>query len=374
MMDGRDETIARVVKALEDDFHRQGGVAEGDLLRLVDKNGLGAEEQLAVVQLLRDRGIQIEEDELEEGAEVLPATEVGDRALLGGLAHRILRHEEVVEFARRMRQGEKAAIELKASPNRRELEVIIAEGHRAKCLLVESNLRLVFRIASEYQNLSDLELVDLFQEGILGLIRATELFDHRLGFKFSTYACWWIRQAVIRGIQNYGRTIRLPSHVHERLVKLRRVRLALWAELSREPRAAEIGEQLAWAPEDVQFLLDAARSVVSLNQPANADTEVELQELIADPFPDAFETVHMVEVAEAIDTAVDALPDRLRYIINQRFGLEDASPRTLEEIGQDLGLSRERVRQLQVRALEQLSRHPTLRELAERRIDGTVAA
>jgi RNA polymerase primary sigma factor len=364
-----EEKVERVVEALVDDFHRQGGVRESDLLRLVDKHGLDAGEQVAVVAKLRADGIQVDEeaerDEGQHGPAKKLARAVSELGLFG-LSHPLLSHDELLALVRQMRQGEAAQAALGTGPDREELRAIASCGVLAKQRIVESNYRFVVAIARDYQHASDLELPDLIQEGSLGLIRAAELFDHRLGFRFTTYAGWWIRQSVIRAIQNFSRTIRLPSHIHDRLVKVRRVRLALWHEFAREPRSAEIAEQLGWTAEDVQFLLDVGRSVISLNQPAGPDTELELIDLVADPFESAYESLFHAELEGAIAAAVEGLSARDRLIITRRFGLADGKPRTLEEIGQELGISRERVRQLERRAFERLARDPVLREFSGR--------
>jgi RNA polymerase primary sigma factor len=360
------EKVERVVEALADDFHRQGGVRESDLLRLVDKHGLDAQEQVAVVVELRAQGISVEEDPESEDVAPASARTAGSAASFGlfGMSHSLLSHDELLALVRQMRQGETAERALASDASREDLSAIASCGAAAKQRIVESNYRFVVSIAREYQHVSDLELTDLIQEGALGLIRAAELFDHRLGFRFTTYAGWWVRQSVIRAIQNFSRTIRLPSHVHDKLVKVRRVRVALWQEFAREPRAAEIAEQLGWSAEDVQFLLDVGRSVISLNQPAGPDTELEMIDFVSDPFGTAYDCLFHAELEAAIEAAVENLPKRDRLIITRRFGLEDGNPRTLEEIGRELGVSRERVRQLQNRAFERLARDPVLREFS----------
>jgi len=218
---------------------------------------------------------------------------------------------------------------------------------------IEHNLKLVVAIAKDYRNLG-LSFPDLIQEGNLGLIRAVEKFDHRRGFKFSTYAVWWIRQALVRAIQNHSRTIRLPSHVHDRLQRSQRVRAELTGKLGREPTPAELAPALGTDTDSLEALDRLSREAISLESNV-AGTEKRLEDFVPDPLssqPDG--GIDDDRMRSGVGTLIGTLTPREQLILRLRYGLGGEEEHTLEQIGQSLGLSRERVRQLEARALKKL--------------------
>ena len=275
----------------------------------------------------------------------------------------LLTAEQEVDLAKRIEAGLFAEHKLETATGldenfRRDLELVAEDGRRAKAHMLEANLRLVVSVAKKYSD-RGLSLLDVVQEGNLGLIRAVEKFDYSKGYKFSTYAMWWIRQAIQRGFADSARTIRLPVHVLEMLSKLSRVERDMHQRLGREPTPEELAVELDRTPDQIEELLRTSRQPISLDSTIGEDGETSIGDLIEDvDAPEASELVDRQLMAEQLRSALDALTPREATIMAMRFGLYDGNPHTLDEIGRALGLTRERIRQLEKQSLSKL-RHPS---------------
>jgi len=280
-------------------------------------------------------------------------------ALLAELRERVARIGSEMQQARRGTR-KLAALEAEAGVLKQVLLErceAVEEAHERmsaiKNRFIEHNLKLVVAIAKDYRNLG-LSFPDLIQEGNLGLIRAVEKFDHRRGFKFSTYAVWWIRQALVRAIQNHSRTIRLPSHVHDRLQRSQRVRAELTGKLGREPTSQELAPELGTDADSLEALDRFSREAISLESSV-AGTEKRLEDFVPDPGSEAPDGgIDDDRMRIGVGHLIGNLTDREQLILRLRYGLSGEEEHTLEQIGQSLGLSRERVRQLEARALKKL--------------------
>ena len=320
-----------------------GQIRQAELQELLEPLELDVLELEAVHMELDRRGIELVAEEPEKEKESAPpppaatapaetTTDALQLFLREAGRHQLLTAAQEVELAKKIETGDMLA----------------------KQRMIQSNLRLVVSIAKNYRN-QGLPFLDLIQEGTLGLIRAVEKFDWRRGFKFSTYATWWIRQAVARALADKARTIRMPVHIVERMQKMNRAERTLWMELGREPTLEEIAEEASLPIEQAREVKAAARASASLDQPVGESDDAVFGDFVAgdDPLPE--ERVEVSLRSQALALALQALPERERHVLVLRYGLVDEEPKTLEEIGKRLGLTRERVRQIELESLRRLA-------------------
>jgi RNA polymerase primary sigma factor len=334
---------------LVESAEQTGSLRYADLAEVLEVLRLDPLETDAVYRGLEQRGIEITEQQHEQQAETQPpppppqpivhetTTDALQLFLRDAGRHPLLTAAQEVELAKRIERGDP----------------------QAKQTMIQSNLRLVVSIAKNYRN-QGLPFLDLIQEGTLGLIRAVEKFDWRRGYKFSTYATWWIRQAVARALADKARTIRMPVHIVERMQKLNRAERTLWTQLGREPTLEEIAEEANLPIAQAHEVKAAARASTSLDQPVGDTEDAVFGDFVAGEGPLPDEQVEVSLRCQALAEALAALSERERKVLILRYGLDDAEPKTLEEIGRRLGLTRERVRQIETEALKRLAR---LREM-----------
>ena len=295
------------------------------------------------------------------------------RAYLNGIGkHRLINAAEEVALAKTIEAGLFAEVRL-TDPSlpvtddrlRVDLETIVREGRRAKDQLLKANLRLVVSIAKRYTG-RGVSLLDLIQEGNLGLIRAVEKFDYTKGFKFSTYATWWIRQAITRAMADQARTIRIPAHTVEQINKMTRVRRELTVTLGREPTHEEVATELGVEPFRVLELMSYDTEPVSLDQPVGDDRHTPLSDILRCPVEEQpGESTSYLMLRREVNDVLTSLSAREQGVLRLRFGIDDGRQRTLEEVGKAFGLSRERVRQIEKLTLQKLRQLAAADRLAE---------
>src|SRR6185312_4376884 len=326
---------------------QHGSLRYAELIEVLEPLHLDPLETDAVFRELEQRGIEVSEPEPEQKEAPPPpppqpivqetTTDALQLFLRDAGRHPLLTAAQEVELAKRIERGDM----------------------EAKTRMIQSNLRLVVSIAKNYRN-QGLPFLDLIQEGTLGLIRAVEKFDWRRGYKFSTYATWWIRQAVARALADKARTIRMPVHIVERMQKMHRAERLLWTQLGREPTLEEIADEAGLPLHQAKEVKAAARASTSLDQPVGDADDAVLGDFVPGEGPLPEEQVELSLRSQALAAALAALSERERQVLVLRYGLADYEPKTLEEIGRRLGLTRERVRQIEVEALRRLA---TLREI-----------
>jgi RNA polymerase primary sigma factor len=362
----------------------RGSLTMADVASALDRHELSPDALGEVVRMLGDEGIELldapQEEEVEEPRRG-GATDLGRPAATSDLVRIYLREigrvplltaEDEVELAKSIEAGLFADEKLRGSSppegaEAADLQLLVAEGDRAKQRLIEANLRLVVSIAKRYIG-RGLVFLDLIQEGNLGLIRAVEKFDYTRGYKFSTYATWWIRQAITRAIADQARTIRVPVHMVETINKLARVQRQLHQDLGREATPDEIAAEMGIDPERVTDIQRIAQEPVSLQSPIGEE-ESDLGDFIEDA--DAvvpIEAAAFIMLQDQLERVLDDLSCREQRIIQLRFGLTDGHPRTLEEVGREFGVTRERIRQIESKTLAKL-RHPSRAQMLREYLD-----
>ena len=335
-------------KQLENDINnliqiakKSNKIAEEDIANKLVKHELTPEIMAGIITMFEDEGIKVipAEDVVvkdEDLKEIISTVKVDDpvKMYLKDIGTvQLLTSEQEVELAKR----------------------ILEHDERAKSELIERNLKLVVSIAKKYVNRSSIQFLDLIQEGNLGLVKAVEKFDYSKGFRFSTYATWWIRQAITRAIADQARTIRIPVHMVETIHKLSRVSKQLMQELGRDPTSAEVAERMGISEQRVNEIQKIAQDPVSLESPVGEEDESKIGDFVED---DSFKSPAESAAQDILKTqllaVIETLTPREQKVIRLRYGLDDNHPRTLEEVGKEFNVTRERIRQIEAKALRKL--------------------
>ncbi len=385
MADCADSDVGTVVARLKELARARGGLLTDDVADEIEASMLSDEQVEEVYAQLAKAGVEVRlgDNGVDIAAVAAPASVSRDAARMRPLsveesddivalylreigAIPLLTAEEEVALARAYEQANVAesmladaeAVQRLREPEVRQLQRRVAEGKRARERLIRANSRLVVHVAKRYMN-HGLPFMDLIQEGSLGLIRAVEKYDFRRGYRFSTYATWWIRQSIIRALADQARTIRVPVHMSELIAKVRTVSNRLEQELGRDPTIEEIAAELDLSPRRVLRILEAAQRPVSLDMAIGQEADSELVELIADEkAPELTEAAGHELLREELVELLKGLSKREAQVLQLRYGLVDGRQHTLEEVGDALGVTRERIRQIETKAIRRL-RHPT---------------
>jgi RNA polymerase primary sigma factor len=342
------------VQELIEEGRELGAVPLSRVVDVVEAADLTEEQQERLLQVLAEFNVEV----LAEGVDLPDANGAGPRLDLTVKAHS---NDPVRMYLREIGRVPLLTAAQEVSLAKR----IERRDMTAKAALIEANLRLVVSVAKRYVG-RGLAFLDLIQEGNLGLIRAVEKFDYRKGYKFSTYATWWIRQAITRAIADQARTIRVPVHMVETINRLSRVQRQLLQDLGREPSIAELAKELEVTPDRVREIQKVAQEPVSLETPVGEDEDSELGDLIEDPGAESpSEAVATLLRREELEEVLGQLTHRERKVLELRFGLRGEEPRTLEEVGQRFGVTRERIRQIEAKTLTKLQAYRDTQRLRE---------
>lgn len=351
--------VARCVAMLEDDYYRQSKYLHADdVHRLASR--LSPQESISVWENLVSKSIAVsglKEDTTEASVKTDEDRFASQEPWPTEYnTHKLLSHEQEIQLGRRVRAGFAAQDTGFSVLAGQEHEYIISSGESAKAKLILSNVRLAIHCARKHIPRTTLALEDLVQEGILGLFRAAEKYDPERGFKFATYATWWVNQCIQRAIETTGRTVRVPSHMFDRLRDLRRKRKQLNGKLRRRPSAVELARELGWDLAGVSLLLQIERDTKSLDQPtATGAGENGFARRMPSRAESPVVAAERKELKRIIVTVLSTLDERARSILVLRFGLDGKKPKTLEQVGKKFGVTRERIRQIEKRALEKIS-------------------
>lgn len=374
----------QAAEALIDDYHRQGGrLEQAQVERVLDRRGLDAEECRFVYEYLEEKQVDIlfPEDEADE-EEVFDDEDIdlsavaskspNDSPMLDWLqsvvgSEPLLTPEQEVELGRQIALGRRVLLEGGEKPAEGDHHgrLMLARADQARVRMTLANLRLVVSIAKKHLGGSGLELTDLIQEGVIGLMRAVEKFDHTLGYRFSTYATWWIRQAVTRAIANTGRPVRFPVHIDLKIRRLRRA--ARWLRRineGRRPRLSELEDELGWDRATIKAIWDLAETyAVSIFEGQERDDRVAIIETLVSTEPGPESVVEQGERTHYLYDFLENLTPREKEVLSLRYGLNTNGEWTLEMVGQKLGVTRERIRQIQAKAMAKLKRKASIQEM-----------
>ena len=374
----------KVLRDLLEQGKQKGSLSNKEILQALDDVALEPEEMEPFYDALEESGIEILDDTLEdlaslnvdeiEGHTAEDDQNIPEAAIDYGVVDdpvkvylkeigkvQLLSADEEIEFAKKMMEGIKAEemiADAEDEEERKFLQKKINAGKRAKNRLAEANLRLVVSIAKRYVG-RGMQFLDLIQEGNLGLIKAVEKFDYEKGYKFSTYATWWIRQAITRAIADQARTIRIPVHMVETINRVMRVSRQLVQELGRDPTSEEIAKEMGYPEDKVREIMKIALDPVSLETPIGEEEDSHLGDFIPDEdIPAPMEATAHIMLKEQLSEVLATLHEREAKVLELRFGLVDGRQRTLEEVGKEFNVTRERIRQIESKALRKL-RHPS---------------
>ncbi len=350
--------ITQIADRLAEKFKSQGNLSSADIVDFLEETSLSIEQIECLYDVLEERGVEITDFANEEELYRQIVSQENDDAFESE-EEEALTDYSIVYDSVRVYLKDIGKIGLLDG----ETELILAEkmtngDENAKKIIIESNLRLVVSIAKKYAG-RGMPLLDLIQEGNIGLMKAVEKFDYTKGYKFSTYATWWIRQAITRSISIHGRTIPLPIHIVEKINKLRQVSRSITQNTQREPTEAEIAKEMNTSVEKVREIIKYAQDPISLEERVGKEDDSVIGDFIPDAnAPDPEEIVSKAILREKIEEALDSLTPREASVIKMRYGLDDGKIKTLEEVGEEFGITRERIRQIEVKALRKL-RHPS---------------